>query len=182
MGKNFLAGLKEVLGPSGEGSGSTGEDSKLDRQLKLQDAIAASNSQLKVHKKELKELKKRRRDIAANKADSPSNHQLAKKLKKIEKEAKLTASLVSAMEDTLADQVESLKKLNSSGKEGKGGESDESAVDWDDISDTDTMMIVMTVNNIYPNKVNLKICCSGGTNFVLGALGLHSGTLYRAYP
>eukprot|EP00985_Skeletonema_marinoi_P008476 scaffold3852_cov106-Skeletonema_marinoi.AAC.4 len=137
MGKNFLAGLKEVLGPSGEGSGSTGEDSKLDRQLKLQDAIAASNSQLKVHKKELKELKKRRRDIAANKADSPSNHQLAKKLKKIEKEAKLTASLVSAMEDTLADQVESLKKLNSSGKEGKGGESDESAVDWDDISDTD---------------------------------------------
>jgi hypothetical protein len=113
---------------------STGDEQgdKIDMQAKLQQTIATTKAQLKEAEKELKTLKRKRRDTKEMVGCSPSNHQLKKKLKSLDKKAMSAAIEVSTFEKAFGSQLKQLRKLS-----GGTGETDdaEDDIDLSEISD-----------------------------------------------
>lgn len=105
---------------------------KIDMQAKLQQTIATTKAQLKEAEKELKTLKRKRRDTKEMVGCSPSNHQLKKKLKSLDKKAMSAAIEVSTFEKAFGSQLKQLRKLS-----GGTGETDdaEDDIDLSEISD-----------------------------------------------
>ena len=122
----MVAAIKDGL-KDGEGE----EDSKVDKQAKLQEAIAMSKDQLEKSKADLRILKRKRMKEKELSCDSPSNERLKKRFLKADGEAKLAAKEVKTFQLTLESQVEQLRKLSSKGN----GDDKDDDIDLSDVSD-----------------------------------------------
>lgn len=108
------------------------EGDKIDMQAKLQETIATTEVQLEKAQKELKSLKKKRREAKDMAGNSPSNQALKKRFDSLTAKANLAAKKVVTFEKTLEDQLEQLQRLSGGGK--KDGVDDD-CIDLSDISD-----------------------------------------------
>lgn len=123
----MVAVMKEGL-KSAEGEG----ESTVDKQAKLQEAIARTEQQLETAKVDFKAMKKKRKKEQEMSQDSPSNKKLQKRFNEATAGAKLAAKKVRTFELTLESQLDELHKLSSAA--GNDDKSDD-GFDLSDVSD-----------------------------------------------